>query len=144
MEIIKIQKINDTLKNQLLQIWENSVKTTHYFLSDLEIQKIKKYVPIVLEEVSHLFILKEKVPLGFMGISGKRLEMLFIDHNHQNQGLGKKLLQYGIDHYSINEVTVNEQNNKATLFYKHMGFHVYKRTEFDEQGNSFPLLYMKL
>jgi len=25
-----------------------------------------------------------------------------------------------------------------------MGFHVYKRTEHDEQGNPYPLLYMKL
>ncbi len=25
-----------------------------------------------------------------------------------------------------------------------MGFHVYKRTDHDEQGNPYPLLYMKL
>ena len=29
-------------------------------------------------------------------------------------------------------------------FYRHMGFETYKRTEYDEQGNPYPLLYMKL
>ena len=29
-------------------------------------------------------------------------------------------------------------------FYEHMEFRVYKRTELDEQGNPYPLLYMEL
>lgn len=28
-------------------------------------------------------------------------------------------------------------------FYEHMGFQVYKRTDLDEQGNPYPLLYMR-
>ena len=28
-------------------------------------------------------------------------------------------------------------------FYEYMGFSIYKRTESDEQGNPYPLLYMK-
>ena len=46
-------------------------------------------------------------------------------------------------HYSINELTVNEQNISAKGFYEHMGFAAYKRTDLDEQGNPYPLLYMK-
>ena len=41
-------------------------------------------------------------------------------------------------------VAVNEQNPLAKGFYEHMGFEVYKRTECDEQGNPYPLLYMRL
>ena len=41
------------------------------------------------------------------------------------------------------EVTVNEQNPQAVGFYEHMGFAAYKRTDLDEQGNPYPLLYMK-
>ena len=54
------------------------------------------------------------------------------------------MIQYGINNYSINEVTVNEQNLRARGFYEHMGFKVYKRTDCDEQGNPYPLLYMVL
>ena len=39
---------------------------------------------------------------------------------------------------------VNEQNPLAKGFYEYMGFKVYKRTECDEQGNPYPLLYMKM
>lgn len=45
---------------------------------------------------------------------------------------------------SMQEVTVNEQNPQAVGFYEHMGFRTYKRTDLDEEGNPYPLLYMKL
>lgn len=32
----------------------------------------------------------------------------------------------------------------AKGFYEYMGVEVYKRTDLDEQGNPYPLLYMKL
>lgn len=39
---------------------------------------------------------------------------------------------------------MNEQNFIAKAFYERMGFKVFKRTDLDEQGNPYPLLYMKL
>lgn len=53
------------------------------------------------------------------------------------------MLKYGMEKYHINELSVNEQNPEAKLFYEHLGFVTYKRTELDEQGNPFPILYMK-
>ena len=69
--------------------------------------------------------------------------MLFIANENRGQGIGKLLLQTGIKNYAINELAVNEQNPLAKGFYEHMGFMVYKRTKQDEQGNPYPLLYMK-
>ncbi len=73
-----------------------------------------------------------------------RLEMLFLSPEVRGKGLGKQLLQYGIETYNIQELTVNEQNPQAVGFYEHMGFQTYKRTEYDEEGNPYPLLYMRL
>ena len=70
--------------------------------------------------------------------------MLFIAPKDRGKGLGKQLLQYGIENYGIRELAVNEQNPLAKGFYEHMGFQVFKRTDHDEQGNPYPLLYMKL
>ena len=118
---------------------------THLFLSVDEINSIKQYVPQAIKDVSILVIAENKNgnPVGFMGVDDKRLEMLFVLDKYRGQGIGKQLLQYGIENYSINELTVNEQNPRAKGFYEHMGFEVYKRTELDEQGNPYPLLYMK-
>jgi len=70
--------------------------------------------------------------------------MLFIKNSERGKGLGKQLLNYGIENYNVNELTVNEQNLNAKVFYEHMGFITYKRTKLDEQGNPYPLLYMRL
>ena len=79
-----------------------------------------------------------------MGVENRKIEMLFIKTNQQKKGFGKKLIEFGIKHYNICEVNVNEQNPIARSFYEHMGFEVYKRSETDEQGNPYPILYMKL
>ena len=71
------------------------------------------------------------------------LEMLFLAPEERGKGTGRKLMQYGIEKYGIQEVTVNEQNPQAVGFYEHLGFQTYKRTECDEEGNPYPLLYMK-
>lgn len=146
MKIIAARERTPLLIQQLMEIWEGSVKATHLFLSHKEIEKIKKYVPQALQEISHLIILVDetKLPVAFMGIDGKKLEMLFVSCEERGHGLGKILLQYGIENYFIDELTVNEQNPLAKGFYEHMGFQVYKRTDYDEQGEPYPLLYMKL
>ena len=79
-----------------------------------------------------------------MVIEGKKFEMLFIKNSERGKGLGKQLLNYGINNYDVDELTVNEQNQNAKGFYEHMGFKTYKRTELDEQGNPYPILYMRL
>lgn len=78
-----------------------------------------------------------------MGVEGRKLEMLFISSKERGKGLGKDLIRYGIDNYALNELAVNEQNPLAIGFYEHMGFKVYKKADNDEQGNPYPLLYMK-
>ncbi|CDE06496.1 acetyltransferase GNAT family [Anaerotruncus sp. CAG:390] len=83
-------------------------------------------------------------PVAFMGVTGERLEMLFVAPEVRGTGIGKQLLLHGIESYGVREVTVNEQNPQAIGFYEHMGFATYKRTDFDKEGNPYPLLYMKL
>lgn len=145
MKIYELKERPQALINQLLIIWEASVRATHLFLSNEEILAIKEYVPQALTGISNLIIAtNENQPVAFMGIAEQTLEMLFIAPSMRGQGLGKQLIQYGIANYNINHVAVNEQNPEAKGFYEHMGFTVYKRTDHDEQGNPYPLLYMKL
>ncbi len=146
MKIIECAEMTPLLLEKLIVVWEKSVKATHLFLSENEMEEIKKYIPQALNGIAHLIIAenKEGCPVAFMGIEEQKLEMLFIAPEERGKGLGKKLIQYGIAHYSVNELSVNEQNPLAKGFYEHMGFQVYKRTDHDEQGNPYPLLYMKL
>lgn len=145
MKIVEVKERTPDLIRHLLEVWDNSVRATHLFLSDSEIQSIKKYVPQALNEVLHLLIAEDESgrPVAFMGVEAGSLEMLFIAPEERGKGLGKRLIQYGIKNYSVEKLTVNEQNPQAKGFYEHMGFQVYKRTDLDEQGNPYPLLYMR-
>lgn len=131
------------LSEQLLALWEASVRATHHFLSDMEIRQIKASA---LQAVENLIIAtkESEEPAAFMGVENHRLEMLFLSPAECGKGLGRLLLEYGMQHYGVCEVTVNEQNPQAVGFYQHMGFQTYKRTDHDEEGNPYPLLYMKL
>ena len=109
-------------------------------------KEYKKYVPQAISGVENLIIIENEShqPIAFMGIEDKKLEMLFIKNNERGKGLGKKLLNYGIENYNVNELAVNEQNPNSKGFYEYMGFKTYKRTKLDEQGNPYPILYMRL
>ena len=145
MNLYEVTQREPQLIYQLTAIWEDSVRATHLFLSEAEIQKIKAYVPQALTGVSHLLVAEraQGQPVAFMGIEGPRLEMLFLSPAERGAGLGRQLLEYGIRHYHLQELTVNEQNPQAVGFYQHMGFETYRRTDCDEQGGPYPLLYMK-
>lgn len=145
MQEIKKER-NDSLINELLNVWESSVRATHKFLSNEEILEIKKYVPVAIKEVNHLIVefAENNKPIAFMGIENCKLEMLFVAAEYRGMGIGKKMLLYGIEKYGVNDLAVNEDNPNAKGFYEHMGFIVYERHELDDQGKPYPVLYMKL
>lgn len=51
MRLYEIQDRNAQLVTTLLKVWEDSVRATHLFLSNEEINQIKQYVPQVLTGV---------------------------------------------------------------------------------------------
>lgn len=93
------------LLKYLLDVWERSVKATHLFLSDQEVCQIRQYVPQALCSVQHLVVAANgSIPAGFMGVEGKTLEMLFLAPEERGKGLGRELLQHGIDVYSVDHI----------------------------------------
>lgn len=146
MKEIKKEERNEHLIEELLKVWENSVRATHRFLSNEEILEIKKCVPEALSGISHLIIDTDENenPIAFMGIEDNKLEMLFITSECRGMGIGKKMLLHGIENYGVNDLAVNEDNPQAKGFYEHMGFKVYQRNELDDQGKPYPVLYMRL
>ena len=145
MKLYEVQNRDTKLLEALVRVWEASVRATHHFLSDAEIARIGKYVPQALRGVAHLIVTENEQgePTAFMGMENDRLEMLFLSPSERGRGLGRQLVEYGVEHYALREVTVNEQNPQAVGFYRHIGFAIYKRTSHDEQGGPYPLLYMK-
>lgn len=138
-------KRSPELIGRLVDVWERSVRATHLFLTEENILRIKEYVPQAMAAVAVLVVAEDDgEPVAFMGVHKGVLEMLFIDPAHRGKGLGKRLLSVGVRDHEARELSVNEQNPQAVGFYEHLGYEVFKRTECDEQGDPFPLLYMRL
>ena len=146
MQIVEARERSEELVQKLVAVWERSVRATHHFLTEADIARIKGYVPQALRGVETLVVAEEApgAPLGFMGIEGDSLEMLFLAPEARGRGLGRRLLERGIACYAVRRLAVNEQNPAARGFYEHLGFVVYKRTTCDEQGEPYPLLYLRL
>lgn len=144
MNIIQVENRTTLPLEKLLDLWQASVEATHHFLSAEESAAIRPYVPEAFKGVEHLFLAKEDGEIiGFMGINGTKLEMLFIAPEQRGKGIGKTLLQHAVVKFGVNSLTVNEQNPQAVGFYQHMGFQTVERHTLDEQGNPYPILIMK-
>lgn len=146
IRLAAVKERTPRLIEALTAVWEHSVRATHHFLSESEILRIRTYVPQAVGGVAQLVAAENQAgePVGFMGVENGRLKMLFLAPEARGCGLGGRLLRCGIEQYGVREVTVNEQNPQAVDFYAHFGFRTYRRTERDEEGGPYPLLYMRL
>lgn len=58
---------------ELVRVWESSVRATHLFLSESEIDRIKGYVPQALRQVQHLLVDSAGKDNGNFGIRTKNV-----------------------------------------------------------------------
>lgn len=130
---------------ELLLLWEVSVRSTHHFLTEADILFYKELVPQYFPAVAlHVILNQQGKIAAFMGLSNETIEMLFVHPEEQGTGLGKQLIGFATQKKGIRKVDVNEQNTDALHFYHHMGFQVIGRDETDSSGKPFPILHMQL
>ena len=145
-QIKSLEQRTENNINRLLDIWESSVTITHTFLNEADIATIKPDAKSGLMGIENLYCYYDDIDImqGFIGVENQKVEMLFVAASTRGQGIGKQLLKYALADLGAKYVDVNEQNEQAVGFYKHMGFNVISRSDYDEQGRSFPILHLEL
>lgn len=130
---------------ELITVWESSVRATHYFLSENDIMTYRSLILNEYFDQVRLYAIKigEEV-MGFTGISKKSIQMLFIHPDARGKGLGKRLIEFAKKEHDAYMVDVNEQNEQAVGFYQKLGFVTIERSEIDGAGKPFPVLTMAL
>ncbi|WP_429233507.1 acetyltransferase [Aeromonas salmonicida] len=142
---MKIEQAKTRDHSTLISFWEASVRATHHFLPEAEIDVLK---PLILEHyfaaVDLVCARDETGIAGFCGVHDGNLEMLFLAPEARGRGIGRLLVAHAISRQGATRVDVNEQNAQALGFYQRMGFVVTGRSPLDGQGKPYPLLHMVL
>ncbi len=130
---------------EIMEVWESAVKATHDFLKPEDFELFRKIIPTDYLPNVDLYVLRQEEKIvGFMGISGENLEMLFISESSRGNGFGKTLLTYAVQNMSVKKLDVNEQNKQALGFYEKFGFKIIDRSEKDSMGKDYPILHLSL
>jgi putative acetyltransferase len=130
---------------ELLNVWEASVRVSHDFLAEEDIQAYKRLIGTDYLKSLSLYCIKQQGSIaGFIGVDDKLIQMLFVHPTYMRQGVGKALLNFAISVCKTTEVDVNEQNTQALAFYKGFGFEPFERFESDAAGKPFPILNLVL
>jgi putative acetyltransferase len=141
-----IRRAIPTDREILLNVWLRSVRATHTFVSAEDIQSMIPQVRDYLASSGPEFWVlcdDSGAIMGFMGMSGSKMESLFLAPEFQRRGAGRRLVQHAQALHDELRVDVNEQNAAARGFYEACGFVVEGRSELDDQGLLYPLLHMR-
>jgi putative acetyltransferase len=130
---------------RVVEVWEASVRATHHFVSEADIQIFKPLVRDALPHIPALACVRDSshYVAGFIAVAHGKVEMLFIHPLARGQGAGSRLLNYAGTVLGATTLDVNEQNEQAVGFYLHMGFDVVGRSERDGTGKPYPLLHLR-
>ena len=138
--MIEIRDSRPSDAADLLRIWRDAVDSSHDFLAPADRAAIEPLVADYVASAPLQVACVSGVPVGFMGVSGQKIDSLFIDPRAQGQGVGR-MLTARVPLPA--ELDVNEQNERAASFYRHLGFEVTGRSPMDDQGRPYPLLHMR-
>jgi putative acetyltransferase len=140
-----VHRVEADESDRVLEVWEASVRATHHFLSESDIQFFKPLVLQGLMALDHLDCVRDRqgTVVGFVGVSGHKMEALFVHPAFHRAGIGRRLVRHAVVELGATAVDVNEQNSAAVEFYRRIGFEIEGRSELDSTGKPFPLLHMR-
>jgi putative acetyltransferase len=144
-DAMTIRRAEESDRERLVEIWLGAVRATHAFLTEEQIQDLLPIVRSVVPLQLEVWVLATAAGsvVGFLGLSGAKVEALFIAPEWFGRGGGTLLLSHARQMRGSLQVDVNEQNPRAVRFYLERGFHIIGRSDRDGQGNPFPLLHLR-
>lgn len=158
IKIEKIAKLTPSLKDELIQVWEASVRSSHHFLTETDIAFFRPRVRDMYFPAVDLYVIRDKsvsssgdssdtssqsgTIVAFMGLSDDMVEMLFVQPSAKGKGYGTALLDYAFEEKHICKVDVNEDNEEAYRFYLNRGYRKIGRDKTDADGKPFPIIHL--
>lgn len=142
---MEISGIRPEEYDRAAEVWEASVRATHDFVTEADLDVFRPLVRASFGEIRQLAGLRaaDGLLIGFVGVEDGNVEMLFLDPAYRGRGGGSLLLEHAFANFAATSVDVNEQNPQAIGFYEHHGFQTVSRSETDSTSKPYPILHMK-
>lgn len=146
---ISILSYEPSMLPEMLKIWQDSVRASHFFLKDSDIVEIKQEVKAAFSSLQNILVAKLNNDFaGFIGVSEKSIEMLFVASKFFNLGLGKRLILEAVNAFFTEQDEIlldcNEQNERGLTFYQKLGFKERGKSQKDSKGRDFAIIHFAI
>ena len=146
---ISIIPYDSSMLPEMLKIWQDSVRASHFFLKDSDIVEIQEEVKAAFSSLQNILVAKLNNDFaGFIGVSEKSIEMLFVASKFFNLGLGKRLILEAVNAFFTEQDEIlldcNEQNERGLTFYQKLGFKERGKSQKDSKGRDFAIIHFAI
>lgn len=141
--IEKIDQLTDSWKDEQIDVWGKSVRSSHHFLSEEDLNYYRPRIRDIYFDAVDLYVIRNPNMVAFMGLSEDMVEMLFVLPSEKGKGYGSALLDFAFEEKHIRKIDVNEQNTEAYQFYINRGYHVVAKAEVDANGKPYPIVHLE-
>ena len=117
-----IRRLDKNDIDAVMQIWKNENIKAHKFIQKEYWENNYNFVKKALPNAEvYVYVVKEKI-VGFIGLDHNYIQGIFVDTNHQENGIGTSLLNKVKE--SKNNLTLNvyKKNTSAISLYNKNGF----------------------
>lgn len=110
--------------NRVADIWLDTNLKAHSFISTQYWESNYELVKEMLSQ-AEVYVYEDGQKIqGFIGLSDKYIEGIFVSEKMQSQGIGKLLLNYIKDRKDVLRLNVYQKNIRAIHFYQREGFEI--------------------
>ena len=110
--------------NRVADIWLDTNLKAHSFISAQYWESNYELVKGMLSQ-AEVYVYEDGQKIqGFIGLSDKYIEGIFVSEKMQSQGIGKFLLNYIKDKKDALRLNVYQKNTRAIHFYQREGFEI--------------------
>lgn len=110
--------------NRVADIWLDTNLKAHSFISAQYWESNYELVKEMLSQAEVYVYEDDQKIQGFIGLSDKYIEGIFVSKKMQSQGIGKLLLNYIKDRKDVLRLNVYQKNTRAIHFYQREGFEI--------------------
>lgn len=110
--------------NRVADIWLDTNLKAHSFISAQYWESNYELVKEMLSQAEVYVYEDDQKIQGFIGLSDKYIEGIFVSKKMQSQGIGKLLLNYIKGRKDVLRLNVYQKNIRAIHFYQREGFEI--------------------